>query len=34
MNEEKRNAYRILVEKPDRKKLLGRAGRRKEDNIK
>jgi hypothetical protein len=29
----KRNAYRILVEKPDGKRPLGRPGRRWEDNI-
>jgi hypothetical protein len=32
--EEKRNAYRILVEKPEGKKLLGRPRRRRVDNIK
>jgi hypothetical protein len=31
---EKRNAYRILVGKPEGKKPLGRPGRRWEDNIK
>jgi hypothetical protein len=31
---EKRNAYRILVGKPDRKRPLGRPRRRWEDNIK
>jgi hypothetical protein len=32
--EEKRNAYRILVEKPAGKRPLGRPRRRWEDNIK
>jgi hypothetical protein len=32
-NEEKRNAYRILVGKPERKRPLGRPRRRWEDNI-
>jgi hypothetical protein len=31
---EKRNAYRILVGKPERRKLLGRLRRRWVDNIK
>jgi hypothetical protein len=31
---EKRNVYRILVEKPDRKRPLGRPRRRWEDNVK
>jgi hypothetical protein len=31
---EKRNAYRILVGKPEGKRPLGRPGRRWEDNIK
>jgi hypothetical protein len=31
---EKRNAYRILVEKPEGKRLLGRPRCRREDNIK
>jgi hypothetical protein len=31
---EKRNAYRILVGKPERKRLLGRQRRRSVDNIK
>jgi hypothetical protein len=31
---EKRNAYRILVGKPERKRLLGRPRRRWVDNIK
>jgi hypothetical protein len=31
---QKRNAYRILVRKPERKRLLGRPRRRWEDNIK
>jgi hypothetical protein len=31
---EKRNAYRILVGKPEGKRLLGRPRRRWEDNIK
>jgi hypothetical protein len=31
---EKRNAYRILVGKPEGKRSLGRAGRRWVDNIK
>jgi hypothetical protein len=31
---EKRNAYRILVEKAEGKRLLGRPKRRREDNIK
>jgi hypothetical protein len=30
---EKRNAYRILVEKPEGKRPLGRPRRRSEDNI-
>jgi hypothetical protein len=30
----KRNAYRILVRKPGRKRPLGRPRRRREDNIK
>jgi hypothetical protein len=30
----KRDAYRILVEKPERKRPLGRPRRRREDNIK
>jgi hypothetical protein len=30
---EKRNAYRILVEKPERKRPLGRHRRRWEDNV-
>jgi hypothetical protein len=34
MNEEKRNAYRILVGKPQRRKPLGRPRRRWVDNIK
>jgi hypothetical protein len=33
-NGEKRNAYRILVGKPERKRSLGRPRRRWEDNIK
>jgi hypothetical protein len=33
-NGEKRNAYRILVGKPEGKKLLGRSRRRWVDNIK
>jgi hypothetical protein len=33
-NGEKRNAYTILVGKPERKKPLGRPRRRWEDNIK
>jgi hypothetical protein len=33
MDEEKRNAYRILVGKPDGKRPLGRPRRRREDNI-
>jgi hypothetical protein len=33
-NEEKRNAYRILVGKPEGKRPLGRQRRRWEDNIK
>jgi hypothetical protein len=33
-NGEKRNAYRILVGKPERRKLLGRPRRRWVDNIK
>jgi hypothetical protein len=33
-NGEKRNAYRILVGKPEEKRLLGRPRRRWEDNIK
>jgi hypothetical protein len=32
--EEKRNVYRLLVEKPEGKKLLGRPKRRWIDNIK
>jgi hypothetical protein len=32
--EEKRNAYRILVGKPERKRPLGKPGHRCEDNIK
>jgi hypothetical protein len=31
---EKRNAYRILIGKPERKRSLGRCKRRWEDNIK
>jgi hypothetical protein len=31
---EKRNAYRVLVRKPEGKRPLGRPGRRWEDNIK
>ena len=31
---ERRGAYRVLVGKPERKRLLGRLGRRWEDNIK
>ena len=31
---ERRVAYRVLVGKPERKRLLGRLGRRWEDNIK
>jgi hypothetical protein len=31
---EKGNAYRVLVGKPERKRLLGRPRSRKEDNIK
>jgi hypothetical protein len=31
---EERNAYRILVGKPEGKRLLGRPGRRWKDNIK
>jgi hypothetical protein len=31
---EKRNAYRILVEKPEGKRPLGRPRRRRKDNIK
>jgi hypothetical protein len=34
MNGEKRNAYRILVGKPEGKRQLGRPTRRWEDNIK
>jgi hypothetical protein len=34
MNGEKRSAYRILVGKPEGKRLLGRPRRRWEDNIK
>jgi hypothetical protein len=34
MHGEKRHAYRILVVKPERKRLLGRHGRRWDDNIK
>jgi hypothetical protein len=30
---EKRNAYRILVEKPEGKRSLGRPTHRREDNI-
>jgi hypothetical protein len=30
---EKRNAYRVLVRKPERKRPLGRTRRRREDNI-
>jgi hypothetical protein len=30
---EKRNAYKILVAEPERKRPLGRPGRRWEDNI-
>jgi hypothetical protein len=33
-NGEKRNAYRILVRKPERKRPLGRPRRRWVDNIK
>jgi hypothetical protein len=33
-NGERRNAYRILVEKPERRKSLGRPRRRWVDNIK
>jgi hypothetical protein len=33
MNGEKINAYKILVEKPERKRQLGRPRRRWEDNI-
>jgi hypothetical protein len=32
--EDKRGAYRVLVEKPKRKRSLGRPKRRREDNIK
>jgi hypothetical protein len=32
--ESKRNACRLMVGKPERKRLLGRPGRRWEDNIK
>ena len=32
--EQSRNAYRVLVEKPEGKKLLGRPKHRWEDNIK
>jgi hypothetical protein len=31
---ERRGAYRVLLEKPEGKRLLGRARRRWEDNIK
>jgi hypothetical protein len=31
---EMRNAYKILVRKPEEKRSVGRAGRRWEDNIK
>jgi hypothetical protein len=31
---EKRSAFRVLVEKPEGKRPLGRTGRRWEDNIK
>jgi hypothetical protein len=34
MNEEKRNSYRILVGKPERKRQLGRPRRRWVNNIK
>jgi hypothetical protein len=34
MNREKRNAYRILVEKPEGNRPLGRPRRRWEDNVK
>jgi hypothetical protein len=34
MNEANKNAYRILVEKPEGKRLLGRPRRRWVDNIK
>jgi hypothetical protein len=34
MNGEKRNAYRILVGKPEGKRPLGKPRRRREDNIK
>jgi hypothetical protein len=30
---EKRNTYRVLVEKPEGKRLLGRPRRRSEDNL-
>jgi hypothetical protein len=33
MNDEKRNAYRILVEKPEGRRSLGRPRRKLEDNI-
>jgi hypothetical protein len=32
-NEEKRNAYRLLVRKPEGKRPLGRTRRRRADNI-
>jgi hypothetical protein len=34
MNGEKRNAYRLLVRKPERRRPLGRPRRRCADNIK
>jgi hypothetical protein len=34
VGEERRDAYRVLVGKPDRKRPLGRHRRRWEDNIK
>jgi hypothetical protein len=34
MNGEKRNAYRLLVGKPEEKRLLGRSRRKWVDNIK